>query len=148
MRKDKAALPYAEWVAKLATLSINSRLALAAGAALLVTGVLLASCGLQGQSPGSPGPKPQSAMPSVASQKQGGVTVYSVTPQGGPPPAVTPEVNPGGPMILTPPLPAFYLGGDVYRNNDAYRADTGLPVRSYLKELGDVEIYQPKLVGD
>lgn len=70
--------------------------------------------------------------------------VYYVTPQGGPPPAMTPQINPGGPMILSNPMPAFFLAGEVFRNATAYRADTGAPIQQYLKSLGNVSIYQPQ----
>src|SRR5581483_2568599 len=110
-----------------AVLFPRGRLALAMLATLLVACVVLENCGLAGLAPAGVGTTGQSATPGVAFHRQGGVTIYSVTPQGGPPPPATPEVNPGGPMVLTPPVPAFFLEGNLYRNSDVYRADTGLP---------------------
>lgn len=76
---------------------------------------------------------------------QGRGPIYYVTPQGGPPPASTPKVNPGGPMLLAGPTPAFFLNGNIYRNSSVYSADSGALVRQYLKNLGDVTIYQPRM---
>jgi outer membrane protein assembly factor BamB len=72
--------------------------------------------------------------------------VYYVTPQGGPPPTQTPQVNLGL-RLLSPPTPVFFLDGHLYRNSSVYRVDTGAPVQHYLQNLGDVEIYQPRLVA-
>lgn len=47
-------------------------------------------------------------------------------------------------MILSNPMPAFFLAGEVFRNATAYRADTGAPIQQYLKSLGNVSIYQPQ----
>ena len=103
--------------------------------AILVVSMLVGSFLLIGQ---------QTAFPSIL-QING--PVYYVTPQGGPPPAATPEINPGGPMIFSSPTPPFFIDGNLYRNNDVYRADTGTPVRRYLRNLGDVTIYNPQLVA-
>jgi outer membrane protein assembly factor BamB len=78
---------------------------------------------------------------------QGPGTTYFVTPQGGQPLPVKVQVNPGGPMILSPPTPPFFLGGNLYRNAQVYRTDTGAPVRQYLPNLGNVTVYNPRLVG-
>jgi hypothetical protein len=126
------------------------RVTLAAFATVLVVAVLLGSFVLIRSVPAPSGAAAlgqRSTMSSVSTQKQGSVTVYSVTPQGGPPPPVTPGVRAGGLMILTPPIPAFFLAGNVYRNNEVYRADTGALARQYLNNLGAVAIYQPRLVG-
>lgn len=109
------------------------RVAVAVIAAVLVAGVLL-SFAISGQR----------TVPRGISQRHGPVYYY-ITPQGGPPPASTPQVS-SGPMVLGSPTPPFFLGGDVYRNSDVYSVDTGAPVRQYLQALGNVQVYQPRLV--
>ena len=110
------------------------RVAVAVIAAVLVAGVLLGFA-IRGQR----------AIPSGISQGHR-PAVYYITPQGGPPPASTPQTNRGGPHILSSPTPPFFLGGNVYRNSQVYSADTGEPVRQYLQALGNVQIYRPRLV--
>lgn len=109
-------------------------IAFAAVAAVLVANVLLGNFALRVQ-------------PAVLSRlSQGPEPVYYLTPQGGPSKLPTPQENPGGPMILTNPTPPFFVDGNVYRNSIMYRADTGAPVQRYLKNLGDVMIYNPRFV--
>jgi outer membrane protein assembly factor BamB len=72
--------------------------------------------------------------------------VYYVTPQGGPPPTQTPQINMGL-RLISPPTPVFFLDGSLYRNGSVYRADTGALVQHYLQNLGEVEISQPRLVA-
>ncbi|MGB8347527.1 MAG: PQQ-binding-like beta-propeller repeat protein [Ktedonobacteraceae bacterium] len=114
-------------------------------AAVLIVGVVLMA--LRGQPPAprvvSQGYEPGSATRVVS---QGHGPIYYVTPPGGPLPASTPQINPGGPMVLANPTPPFFIDGNVYRDSDAYRAATGAFVQQYLKELGNVTIYNPKLV--
>lgn len=50
-------------------------------------------------------------------------------------------------MMLSSPMPAFFLAGNVYRGTSAYRADTGALIRRYLPNLGDAAVYQPQLVN-
>ncbi len=110
------------------------RITLAAIAAVLVASVLLGSFAL----------RVQPAMFSGISH--GREPVYYLTPQGGPSKLPTPQVNPGGPMILASPNPPFFIDGNVYRNSIVYRADTGAPVQQYLKGLGEVRINNPRFV--
>ncbi|HET8846825.1 MAG TPA: PQQ-binding-like beta-propeller repeat protein [Ktedonobacteraceae bacterium] len=110
-----------------------SRIALVAVvAAVLVAGVLVGSLGIIRQH-------------TLSGVAQGQGPVYYVTPQGGPP-ASTPQGSQGGLRILASPIPPFFLDGNVYRNRNVYRSDTGAPVRQYFKDLGDVSIYEPRLV--
>lgn len=101
-------------------------------AAALIVGVSLLA--LRGQPPAS----------NVVSHGHG--PIYYVTPPGGPQPTATPQVNPGGPMILSGPEPALFIDGNLYRDNDVYSAGTGEPVQQYLKDLGSVTMYNPQLV--
>jgi outer membrane protein assembly factor BamB len=77
---------------------------------------------------------------------QGKGPIYYVTPQGGPP-SSTPQANPGGPMILSAPTPAFFLDGRLYRNSSAYSADSGALMQHYLQNLGNVTIYHPQMAN-
>lgn len=110
--------------------------AIAALAAVLAIGVFLGSFAIRGQYP----------VPGIVSQQPTPANHYVITPQGGPRPPSTPVVS-SGPQILVPPTPPFFLDGNVYLNTHVYRANTGVPVRQYLKNLGDVEVYHPKLVN-
>ena len=49
--------------------------------------------------------------------------------------------------MLSSPMPAFFLNGNVYRGTSAYRADTGTLMQRYLPNLGDAAVYQPQLVN-
>jgi outer membrane protein assembly factor BamB len=108
------------------------RVAIAMIAAVLVVGVLLGNFALRGQNTGSGG-----------SSQVG--PVFYITPQDGPS-SSTPQESSGGPKIMSNPMPPFFIDGNVYRDSHVYRGDTGVPVRQYLKDLGDVQIYQPRLV--
>jgi outer membrane protein assembly factor BamB len=110
------------------------RVAVAVIAAVLVAGVLVGSFAIRGQSTVSPG------------ISQGRGPVYYITPQGGPPTSSTPQIGSNGPAMLSNPTPPFFVDGNVYRDSNVYRADTGAPVQQYLKDLGNVQIYQPRLV--
>lgn len=103
----------------------------AVAAAALIVGVSLLA--LRGQPPAS------------RDVLQGHGPVYYVTPLGGPQPASTPQIC-SCPMILSGPEPALFIDGNLYRDNDVYDASTGELVQQYLKDLGSVTMYSPKLV--
>lgn len=113
-----------------------ARVVVAAIAAVLAAGVLLGSFALTEQRIVFPG----------ISQRH--VPIYYITPQSGPSPSSTPQTSSGGPMVLATPTPPFFIGNNVYRDSYVYRADNGVPVQQYLKELGNVEIHNPRLVDD
>ncbi|GCE24241.1 sigma-70 family RNA polymerase sigma factor [Dictyobacter kobayashii] len=113
---------------------------IAAALIIVVTAGLLGISALRGQA--GPGPvTPKGGGPVV---KNTAGPVYHITPEAvsSVPPA---RSNPGGPAGLPSPTPAFFLNGNLYRNTSVYSADTGAFVRQYLKDLGDVEVYNPQL---
>ncbi len=109
-----------------------SRIALTVLAAVLVAGIWLGSFVIGRQY----------TAPPIVSQGHG--PVYYITPEGKIPPASTPHI--GGLHIDGSPTPPFFIDGNVYRNSSVYSAATGVPVQQYLKNLGAVQIYNPRLV--
>ncbi len=105
------------------------RVAVAVIAAVLVAGVLLGSFALRGQ----------------GSTSGGTSRIYYITSPSGSS-SSTSQGSSGGPAILSNPTPPFFINGNVFRNSQVYSADTGVPVQQYLKDLGNVQIYQPRLV--